>query len=373
MKKELYIYIHIPFCYKKCPYCNFVSFEKKFSLLDEYINALRRQIRSFEKKDVYKVKTIYFGGGTPTVLKPQQIESILDEVAKNFSLDLREITTEAIPNDIKKRYVHDLRLLGFNRLSLGIQSLRDEKLKKLGRIHSGSMAAKAVEMAYSSGFDNISVDLIYGIEDSVSLFEKELNRVLKLPVKHISAYMLTVVENTLFFDLRKKKILVLNSDEEVAELYRLMCEKFEERGFHQYEISNFSKWGFESIHNLAYWTGKDYVGFGVGAASFLEGKRIKNTDNLFEFLENPEGSFEVEEILDGENLAREMFVLGLRLKQGVDLKEFRERFGFDAQKLFSEDLNRFIDMGLLKLEKGRVFLNGCGAMLVSNSIFAHFI
>ena len=373
MRRELYIYIHIPFCYRKCPYCGFVSFEKKFHLLDKYPNALKRQIRSFEKKDNYRVKTVYFGGGTPTVLKPQQIESILDEIAKHFFLDLSEITTEAIPNDIKKEFLSDLKLLGFNRLSLGIQSLRDEKLKKLGRIHDSKLAIKAVETAYSSGFDNISVDLIYGIDDSLSLFERELNGVLKLPIKHISAYMMTVVENTPFFDLNREGKLVLNSDDEVVELYKLLCEKLEGQGFLQYEISNFSKEGFESVHNLAYWTGKEYAGFGVSSASFLDGKRVKNTDSLFKFLENPEVSFEVEESLEGERLAREMFILGLRLKRGVDLEEFKSRFGFDAQKLFSKDLDKFIDLGLLKIEHGRVFLNGCDAMLVSNSIFAHFI
>ncbi len=373
MRRELYIYIHIPFCYKKCPYCGFVSFEKKFHLLDKYLNALKRQIRSFEEKDNYRVKTVYFGGGTPTVLKSQQIESILDEIAKHFLLDLSEITIEAIPNDIKKEFLSDLKLLGFNRLSLGIQSLRDEKLKRLGRIHDSKLAIKAVETAYSSGFDNISVDLIYGIDDSLSLFEQELNRIFELPIKHVSAYILTVVENTPFFNLERKGKLALNSDNEIVELYKLLCEKLEWQGFLQYEISNFSKRGFESVHNLAYWTGKEYAGFGVSSASFLDGKRIKNTDSLLKFLENPEGSFEVEECLNGEELAREMFILGLRLKRGVDLEEFRSRFGFDAQELFYDDLNRFIKMGLLRLEHGRVFLNGYNAMLVSNYVFAHFI
>ncbi len=373
MRKELYIYIHIPFCYRKCPYCGFVSYEKSFSLLDRYVEALKREIRNFREKSYYRVKTVYFGGGTPTVLKPKHIELILNEIEKHFSLDMQEMTIEAIPNDVKRSYLLDLKLLGFNRLSLGIQSLRDEKLKKLGRIHNSKMAVKAVDIAHSSGFENISVDLIYGIDDSVSLFQEELNRVLKLPIKHISAYMLTVIEGTPFFNLRKDGKLALNSDDEIVEIYKLLCEKLDKHGFHQYEISNFSKSGFESIHNMAYWTAKEYAGFGVQAASFLDGKRVKNTDSLDEYIKNPEGSWTVEEFLEGEALAREMFVLGLRLKRGVDLEEFRFRFGYDIKELFYEELDKFLDIGLLKLEDGRVFLNGCEAMLVSNSIFAHFI
>ncbi len=366
------MYIHIPFCYKKCPYCSFVSYEKHFCLLDDYAKALVKQIRNFNDRN-YTVKTVYFGGGTPTILKVKHLEAILRAIDATFNLDLEEITIETIPNNVKFEYTKALKSLGFNRLSIGIQSFRDEKLKILGRIHESKESFKAIETAFKSGFDNISIDLIYGIEDSLVSLEKEIDIAMNLPIKHVSAYLLTIEEKTEFFELKEMGKLKLSDDDFAAELYSKLCEKLESRGFMQYEISNFAKSGYHSKHNISYWTGKEYIGFGVSAASFLKRKRFKVTDNLKKFINNPTESFLIEESLSNDDLIKEMFILGLRLKNGIDVIDFREKYGVYVFDYFGDELQNLIDMGFLKFKNNRIFLNGCEAMFVSNSIFSELI
>jgi len=372
MKKKLYVYIHIPFCYKKCPYCAFVSYERRFNLLDEYAKALTKQINSFDGKN-YTVKTIYFGGGTPTVLKVRHIEEILKALESTFNLDVEEITIETIPNNVKPDYVKALKSLGFNRLSIGVQSFYDKKLKILGRIHSAKESIKAVETAFMCGFDNISIDLIYGIGDDLYSFEHELDFALSLPIKHISTYMLTIEEGTRFFDLLKGGRLNLPSDDLVSDLYLVLCEKLNKNGFEQYEISNFAKGDYYSKHNLAYWTYKEYIGFGVSAASFIDRKRLKVTDDLQEYIKKPMDSLFIEEMLNKDDLIKEMLVLGLRLKKGVDLGEFERLFGVNVMEYYGEKINKFLDLGFIKKESNRIALNGCKAFLISNTIFSELI
>ncbi len=371
--KELYVYVHIPFCYRKCPYCAFVSYEKRFSYIDGYVQALVKQIGSFNYGKDYKVKTIYLGGGTPTSLKIDYIGEILEAIYRKFTLDLNELTIEAIPNDIKPNYVRDLRSLGFNRISIGIQSFRDEKLEILGRIHNSKESIEAVETAFRYGFENISIDLIYGIFDSLKSFERELEIAVSLPVKHISSYMITIEEHTPFFFYKASNRLKPCSDEIVADLYLLMCQKLPMHGFNHYEISNFSFVGYESKHNMAYWTLKEYAGFGVSAASFIGYMRLKNTDSLEEFIKNPVDSVILEERLGEDDLLKEAFILGLRLTDGIVIEEFNRMFGTNVLNLFSNQIGGFKKLNLIKVKNGRIFLNGCEAMLVSNSIFSEFI
>ena len=372
MRKELYVYIHIPFCYKKCPYCAFVSFEKSLNLLDDYVKALVSQIRNFDSEN-YAVKTVYFGGGTPTVLRVKHIEKILKALEDTFDLAIEEMTIEAIPNNVKSNYIKALKSLGFNRLSIGVQSFRDEKLKILDRIHNSKDSIQAVETAFKCGFDNISIDLIYGIGDSLSTFEGELDFALGLPIKHISTYMLSIEEGTRFFELLQNGKLNLPDDGLVSNLYMVLCEKLNKNSFEQYEISNFAKRDFYSRHNLAYWTYKEYAGFGVSAASFLDRKRLKVTDDLYKYIRNPTTSTCVEEILNEEDLIKEMFILGLRLKKGVDLYEFKKLFGVDLLSYYKEKISKFLDLGFMKIENNRIALNGCKAFVVSNAIFSELI
>ncbi len=372
MKKELYVYIHTPFCYKKCPYCAFVSFEKRLNLLDNYVEALVKQISSLDGKN-YTVKTIYFGGGTPTVLKVKHIEKILKALENRFDLDVEELTIETIPNNVKPDYVRTLKLLGFNRLSIGIQSFRDMKLKALGRIHNSRDSIQAVKTAFKYGLDNISIDLIYGIEDNLDTFGNELELAMSLPIKHISTYMLTIEEGTHFFDFLKSGKLNLLNDELISDLYLMLCEKLNKGSFEQYEISNFAKKGFYSKHNMAYWTNKEYMGFGVSAASFIDRKRLKVTEDLESYIKNPTTSVFIEETLNKNELIKEMFILGLRLRKGVDIREFKKLFGIDLIEHFDKKIKKFLDLGFIRIENNRIFLNGCRAFVVSNTIFSELI
>ncbi len=372
MKKELCVYIHIPFCYKKCPYCAFVSYEKRFNLVDDYTEALAKQIRSFDGKN-YTVKTLYFGGGTPTVLKVKHIEKILKALESTFDLDTEELTIETIPNNVKPNYIRTLKFLGFNRLSIGIQSFRDKKLKALGRIHNSKESIQAVETAFKYGFDNISIDLIYGIEDNLDTFGHELELAMNLPIKHISTYMLTIEKGTHFFNFFKSGKLNLPNDELVSDLYIMLCEKLNKGGFEQYEISNFAKKGFYSKHNMSYWTNKEYIGFGVSAASFIDRKRLKVIEDLEKYIKNPITSVFIEEILNKDELIKEMFILGLRLKKGVDIREFKRLFGIDLIEYFDKKIKKFLNLGFIRIENNRIFLNGCRAFVVSNTIFSELI
>ncbi len=372
MKKELYVYIHIPFCYKKCPYCSFISFEKRFKEIPPYIKSLVVEIQNKQIEN-RAIKTIYFGGGTPNTLKLNQIERILETLSKRFTFHVDEMTIETIPVHLNKEYLKGLVSLGFNRISIGIESFRDEKLKILGRIHSMESGIKSIDNAFSSGFENINIDFIYGINDSMTTLEEELNFVEKMPVKHVSAYALSIEENTQFFQLLKKDQIDINDEETVSNLYLFLCNKLESMGFIQYEISNFSKDGFASKHNLAYWTGKEYLGLGVSAASFYKNTRTKNTEILEEYLKNPSGNYVIEEELSKQDLAKEMFILGLRLKEGIKIDDFENNYGVKIHKLFGKKLEFFKKLGLLKIQNGRIYLNGPEAMLVSNSIFCEFL
>ncbi|AEA33872.1 radical SAM family heme chaperone HemW [Hippea maritima] len=363
---DIYFYFHIPFCYKKCPYCSFVSFEKRFNEIDGYVDAVIREIRGFNSDKT--VKTVYFGGGTPSILKLNQIERVLNEVYKRFRCDIDEITFETIPL-LKGNYLKGLKSLGINRLSIGVQSFNDRKLKILGRIHNKKESLSAVEKALAVGFRNISVDLIYGVGETLDELMYDLDITCKLDIKHVSIYMLSIEEGSEFFKMGFKS----SNEEDIEEFYLKLCEVLSKNGFEQYEISNFSKKGFRSKHNNAYWLGYDYKGFGVSASSFLSGKRIKNSSNLYEFVKNPLGSYIVEEELEGIELAKEMFILGLRLKEGIDLKVFKDRYGVDVESLFKYEIDKFIKSGFLKKENGRLFLSSPRAMLVSNAIFSEFI
>ncbi|WP_025209932.1 radical SAM family heme chaperone HemW [Hippea sp. KM1] len=366
MNSDIYFYFHIPFCYRKCQYCSFVSYEKRLGYLDRYVDALIEEIDSFYTDKT--VKTIYFGGGTPSVLKPKHIERILNRVHKEFSCKIEEMTFEIIPL-VRLEYLKALKCMGINRLSIGVQSFLDNKLRLLGRIHKKEDSLRVIDDALSAGFENISIDLIYGVNETMDELLNDLAITCRLDIHHVSAYMLSVDKGSEFYRMGFRP----SPDEDVEAFYLKLCEVLTGCGLEQYEISNFAKRGFESRHNSAYWLGYDYRGFGVSASSFVSNMRTKNTNNLIEYLENPKGSWVVEERLSEIELAREMFVLALRLKKGVELESFRHRYGVDVMDLFGERIRYFLELGLLKKDGGRLFLASPKAMLVSNAIFSEFI
>ncbi len=367
----IYFYIHIPFCYKKCPYCSFVSYGGRLSLLRDYIERLKQEIETFETNK--QVETIYFGGGTPSLLKPKHIEEIINLVTKRFKTNPKaEITLETIPIDAKTERLKSFRNAGVNRLSIGVQSFEDQKLKRLGRLHNAKQSRLSIENASKAGFRNISIDLLYGLDETDEEIVSDITEAVDMNVHHISTYMLSIEPGSKFFELSKSGNLSLSSDDKLAHHYLLIGDFLEQAGFYQYEISNFSKVGYESRHNCAYWLGYDYRGFGLSASSFINGTRYKNIDDLNTYLTSTHKPA-IEEELDQEKIAREAFVLHLRTTQGVDVERFTRRYGINPLEYFKNELKKHSLSGLIRIDNGKIRLANRKAMLVSNAILADFI
>lgn len=302
----MHIYFHIPFCTSLCPYCAFASFDKEFSSLSAYFQALNLELDAFlAKKDIKEIKTIFFGGGTPSSVPAKFYYEIFEKLRQYFSSNI-EITFEANPNSAKEKWLKEIKALGANRLSLGSQSFDEEKLKFLGRQHSGKDTVLAVERAKKAGFENINVDIIYSTKfDSKEFLKGEIEKLKNLELSHISAYSLTLEEGTDFGG----KISFVKDSEEEAEF---LIQELEKAGFPQYEISNFGK---ICQHNLAYWQGKEYYSFGLSSVSFYDKKRFYASENLEEYLKNPLAR-KIEK-LSKNDLRLEAIFLGTRSLVGI--------------------------------------------------------
>jgi len=336
------IYIHIPFCKKKCIYCNFYSIVNT-KQREEYVNAVVKEFKmSGERYAVcgndFTVSTIYFGGGTPSLLPICLLEKMINAIHENFEIDTEvECTIEANPEQLSPTYLADLKKIGFNRISIGIQSFNNEILQFLGRTHSATDALFAVENAQRAGFNNISVDLIYGIYlRSLQNWAHELQIVFQLPVQHLSAYSLTVEENTLLHKkISQQKILNIDEEQSLQEMKLLIAEA-KKHNFDHYEVSNFAKKGYHSKHNSNYWNGTPYCGFGAGAHSFTGNARSWNIANVTKYIEaiqNNEPYFEKEELTSIDQY-NEYLLLRLRTKNGIDLKHFEDCFGIKKRNEF---------------------------------------
>lgn len=325
------IYVHIPFCKSKCIYCAFYSTVNQRDR-KTFINTLIQEIQL--KKALckeWKFNTIYFGGGTPSLLQSFEIERIITSLQNNLNIsDLEEFTIEANPEQLSKNYCSELKKLGVNRVSIGVQSFDDSILKFLGRKHSAKEALNAIENVYDSGIENISVDLIYGInERDDSSWQNELQTLLNLPVKHFSAYALTLEENSILYQRVKNKRHE-QLDEELAERqYILLIKHIQNTDFQQYEVSNFSKNGFWSKHNSGYWFGKPYIGFGPSAHSFDLKSRFWNSANLKSYISDIEKHqlYSDKEDLTTDDIFNEYVLLRLRTSKGIELAECAQLFG----------------------------------------------
>ncbi|HEC69233.1 MAG TPA: radical SAM family heme chaperone HemW [Candidatus Omnitrophica bacterium] len=337
------LYLHIPFCRKKCAYCDFYSVDYSQSLAQSYIEVLISQIEYFKKE--YLFSTVYIGGGTPSVLT----EDLLARLLK--SLDLKpaqEVSLEANPESLTERKLKLLLDLGVNRLSIGVQSFEDKVLRFLQRAHNSQQAVKAIELAQKIGFKNINIDLIYAVPNKdFKLWKRELKLAVDLPITHISLYSLSYEEGApLFLKLKDKEFTPLNSEEE-AEMYKYALDFLEKKGFYQYEVSNFSKRGYVCRHNLSYWANSSYLGLGPSAVSYIKGVRKKYIDDVCEYIikVRPEkGVFIEEEDLNPLERAKETAVLNIRRRKGIDFAEFKKDTGFDfleiEDKAFLEELLR---------------------------------
>ena len=366
------IYIHIPFCIRKCNYCDFCSFPKSDKTdMYKYVDELCRRIKDFAPKAKSKtVDTVYFGGGTPTLLPCECFGQIMDTLKSSFEIcEDAEFTVECNPASIDRDGLDKLRRLGINRLSIGLQSANENELTALGRLHSFDDFISVYNDARGVGFDNISVDLMYGIpEQTIESFEKTLRQVCSLSPEHISAYGLKIEDGTVFAAIEDKLELPCEDDE-----YRMycLCEKILlEHGYERYEISNFSKPGRESRHNMRYWNLLDYIGFGVAAHSCFEGERFGNSRDIAAFLGGEDITAERYVIEQNERIS-EYVMLGLRLERGISFDEYQNKTGRSMKEDFPM-ISQYIEEGFLRETNGRIAFTTKG-FFVSNAILSQML
>lgn len=350
------LYIHIPFCKSKCNYCDFYSGNFSDELKQEYVQKLCEEIEKWGRLNTCPIDTIYFGGGTPSLLSASQLSLILESIHKAFAVtDNAEITVEVNPGD-DNNFIEAASKLSINRISVGIQSSIEKELKMLGRRHSYKDAINTINFARKVGIENISADLMIGLQNSsIQSLDKSLHDILSLDLPHISSYILKIEENTNFY----KSGIILPDDDAVAEQYLHMCDALECKGYEHYEISNFAKKGFQSRHNNKYWLCEEYIGIGPSAHSFFDGKRMFYPRNIQDFLKTPKLVF------DGDGGDKhEYLMLSLRLSRGLIFKEFEKRFEKIPDKLIEKAklLKDYCNVS----EKG-IFLTNQG-MLLSNTI-----
>ncbi len=372
MKSSLGLYLHIPFCVQKCRYCDFCSFPAySEDTMRMYVHELCRRLSDTAPLcSSHVVDTVYFGGGTPTLLPLDCFDELFSALRTHYELAPSvEITCECNPATADLTYFRQLRALGVNRLSIGMQSAHENELALLGRIHSFRDLSETVSLARSAGFDNISLDLMYGIPDQTAdSFRRTLEAAVALAPEHISAYGLKIEEGTPFW--KRKDSLSLPDEDTEFEMYGLCTDILGRNGYAKYEISNFAKVGRESRHNLRYWQRKDYLGFGVAAHSCFGGERFAASRDLSAFLEGkdiPEERIPLTE-LDEKN---EYLILGLRLAAGIDLNDFKARFGMPLEE-YAPSVSLLCDHGFLCRKDGRIFFTDRG-FFVSNAILAELM
>ncbi|MBQ9510434.1 MAG: radical SAM family heme chaperone HemW [Clostridia bacterium] len=373
--KTLGIYIHIPFCISKCAYCDFYSLAD-CNRTEEYIEALKTQIKSFKKRAAgYTVDTIYFGGGTPSCIQPEYISDLLSTVRKTFKVHPKaEITLEANPGTLDSNKLSIYRSAGVNRLSIGLQSANNAELKMLSRIHTWEEFESTFVLARFEGFDNINVDIMYALpQQSRTHLAETVNAVMNLSPDHISFYGLKIEQNTPFGnnpEIAKR----LPDEESQYKMYMESAKRFEDGGYMQYEISNFAKKGKKCRHNIKYWRCENYLGFGVAAASLFEGELFSYAKNIDAFIDDPKSPALVESTqkLSEKDLATQYIMLGMRLTSGVDRTEYFRRFGRDLDADYYKKLKPFIEKRLAEKTVGGYRLTRRG-MLVSNYILSDIL
>lgn len=366
-------YIHIPFCKKKCHYCSFVSFED-FSLCEEYVEKLVEEIRYYYKGE--SLSTIYFGGGTPSLLDLSDFKKILG--CFNFDRST-EITVEVNPDSTSFEFLKGLKELGVNRLSIGMQSFNDKMLKEIGRLHNSKSATESFQNARKAGFENISLDLIYGLPgQSLKNFDDDFKKAIRLEPEHISLYGLKIEEGTKLYEKTKKKPATLpdEANEELqAKMYLhtidIMKEKGPTNGFLHYEISNFAREDYHSKHNLNYWNNEEYYGFGTAAHGYAGGVRYSNLCNLHGYLKTPIKKQDEHTVTFKEKLEEEIF-LGFRRCSGINIQEINEKFSIDFNEKYKDIIKKFLDSGHLEETETGYRLTTDG-ILLSNNVLSEFL
>jgi oxygen-independent coproporphyrinogen-3 oxidase len=375
----LSLYIHIPFCLRKCRYCSFVSYDGRKNEINNYVIALQNELRLRLK--VHRVCTVYFGGGTPSLLTAEQIASILDSIYSiSGSTDINELSLEANPGTVDELHLYKLRKLGINRLSLGIQSFNNEELALLGRIHNAEQAGESLRFARRAGFRNINMDIIYGIPgQSSESFRMTLSKTIEFDPEHISLYPLTLEEDTPMWRSIQNGEMQPPDPDLAADHYELAERMLGDAGFVHYEISNWAKQGFQCSHNMTYWQCRPYIGAGVAAHSYINGFRLANTVDLDKYIasfsgeaSSPDSAVELTEEINPEMQLAESIIMGLRLCAGINIADFNSRFGINFIDCYHNPLDEMTGLGLLEYKDGNLRLTPRGRLL-GNEVFQRFL
>ena len=381
-KKELGIYIHIPFCKRKCYYCDFVSYPGKINLTTKYIYALCKEIQEFDFSQ-YNVTTIYIGGGTPSFIEKENIEKIfkiLREKLKNNETKFgnMEITIEVNPGTTDTEKLKLYKEIGINRLSIGLQCVQDKLLKQIGRIHTYEQFLDTYKIAKEVGFNNINVDLMIGLPNqSIQDIKESLDKITSLNPTHISVYSLIVEEGTVIDNLLKQGKINLPDEELERNMYWYVKDYLELKKYNQYEISNFSKKGYESKHNLNCWNQEQYIGFGIAAHSYIKNIRFGNTEQLEKYIDNVEAenfklNRNIEEEQTKEEQENEFMMLGFRKIEGVNIAKFKEKFVDNPIFLYKNQLDKLVTEGLIEVDLNYIHLTNKG-LDFANLVFEEFI
>ncbi|WP_040207925.1 radical SAM family heme chaperone HemW [Neobacillus jeddahensis] len=371
-------YLHIPFCEHICHYCDFNKVFLKGQPVDEYLLALDQEMKMTLKEFPTKeLSTIFVGGGTPTSLNEKQLFHFCESINRNLpKSDHIEFTFEANPGDLTKEKLQIVKEAGVNRISLGVQTFNEDLLKKIGRVHKAEDVYKTIENAKKVGFENISIDLIFSLPtQTVNDFKESLTEAFSLDIPHFSAYSLIIEPKTVFYNLLKKGKLPTPGEDLEASMYEVLMEEMEKHGYNQYEISNFSRTGYESKHNLTYWNNEYYYGFGAGAHSYVNGWRRSNSGPLKKYMDQIHSGnlpiFENHQVTKAEQMEEEMF-LGLRKTNGVSIVHFMEKFALDPLKLFEKELKDLISKQWIEVKKDHIYLTKQGRFL-GNEVFQSFL
>lgn len=364
LKKPTSVYVHIPFCTQICYYCDFSKVFIKNQPVDAYLQALIREFRSY---DITELRTLYIGGGTPTSISAVQLDYLLTELSRDLNLNtLEEFTIEANPGDLTVDKIEVLQKSAVNRVSLGVQTFNDKHLKRIGRSHNEVQIYSTIDALKTAGFQNISIDLIYALPgQTMDDVRSNVAKALSLNIPHLSLYSLILEHHTVFMNKMRRGKLHLPTEDLEAEMFEYIISEMERNGFEHYEISNFTKPGFESRHNLMYWDNVEYYGVGAGASGYLDGIRYRNRGPIQHYLKGvSEGNARLsEEVLSKNEMMEEELFLGLRKKKGVSIGKFEQKFGTSFEKRYGQIVQELQSDGLLKENNGFIQMTKKGLFL----------
>ena len=372
------LYIHIPFCVRKCKYCDFNSFKLNIDEKKKYLSALSKEMELYKEKIGQKeIDSIFVGGGTPSILNEEEIKILFDNINLNFKIkEDAEITMECNPGTLTLNKLKTMKKCGVNRLSIGLQAVQNHHLKYIGRIHTFEEFEKNYHEAKKVGFDNINIDLMYALPNQTKEdWMESLEKVVNLNPTHISAYSLILEENTELFDMYERKEFKLLDEDTDIEMYEYTINYLKSHGYNQYELSNYAKEGFECKHNILYWKCENYVGIGTSASGFLDETRYNNLceiDKYEELILNGKKPIEWEEKLSIKDKIEESIFLGLRMNEGIKFKDFKNKYDFNFLEEYKNEIEKLTKLQLIDINETGMKLTQKGKE-ISNSVFVEFI